>query len=373
MKAARKATEKAAQRAWARGDIDEAERLATDDQLRFRVHYVRGCYERALECYAAAGSPSSLDEPAVHALLHLDRPAEAAELLRRRGTPPPPDLLARVDSPLGVLLPAPTVLPFTDHELAPYLPAVEATLDGHRVLACLDTGGTFLVMGTERAESLGIPLTPNSNAYHGTTLTNFHTGTVRELTLGGATLTNVPIAAAPTLTGAQDVVIIGTNVLQRFLATIDAPGEQLVLAPRGTEPPAGTRIPFFLWGDHFMFARGRFGDHTDLNYFIDSGLVYVIDNRQAGLYTTARHYRRWGVPRPAPHFVTPGPIGLGELSQADHLVASTPTSRVPWRDFGGVRIDGLLSWGFLSAYTWTLDFDRHEYTFSQAGNGSKVS
>lgn len=361
---------KAAERAWARGDIDEAERLATDDRLRFLVHYVRGRYERALECYAAANGPSSLNEPVVHALLHLDRPAEAVELLRRRGKQPPPDLLARVDSPLSSVLPAPTVLPFADHALAPYLPAVEATLEGHRVLAHLDTGGTFLVMGTERAESLGIPLTPNSLAYHGTTRTDFHTGTVRELTLGGATLTNVPVAAAPTLTGAQDVVIIGTNVLQQFLATIDAPGGRLVLTARGSEPPAGTRMPFFMWGDHFMFARGGFGDHTDLNFFIDSGLVYVIDDRQACLYTTARHYRRWGVPRPAPHFTTPGPIRLGGLSQTDHLVATTPTRRVPWRDFGGVRIDGLLSWGFLKAYAWTLDFDRHEYTFSR---GSDVS
>lgn len=359
---------RAARRAWARGDIDEAERLATDDRLRFLVHCVRGRYERALECYAAAGNPSSLDEPAVHALLHLDRPAEAVELLRRRGEHPPPELLARVDSPLSVVLPAPIVLPFADHALAPYLPAVEATVDGVRVLAHLDTGGTFVLMGTERAASLGIPLTHDRAAYHGTTRTTFHTGTVRELVLGSATLTNVPVAAAPTLVGAQDVVIIGTNVLQRFLATIDGPGGQLVLAPRGTEPPAGKRIPFFLWGDHFMFARGGFGEHTDLNYFIDSGLVYVIDNRQACLYTTARHYRRWGVPRPAPHFTTAGPIRLGALSQADHLVATTPTGKVPWRDFGGVRIDGLLSWGFLSAYTWTLDFDRHEYTFS-----SKVS
>ena len=241
---------RAARRAWTRGDIDKAERLATDDRLRFLVHYVRGRYERALECYAAAGRPRSLDEPVVHALLHLDRPAEAAEFLRRRGRRPPPDLLARVDGPLRVRLPAPTVLPFADHALAPYLPAVEATVDGRRVLAHLDTGGTFLVMGTERAESLGIPLTPNGRAHHGTTRTAFHAGTVRELTLGGATLTNVPVEAAPSLRGDQDIVIIGTNVLQRFLATIDAPGGRLVLAPRGTEPPAGQRIPFSLWSDH---------------------------------------------------------------------------------------------------------------------------
>jgi hypothetical protein len=361
---------RAARRAWARGDIDEAERLATDDRLRFLTHYVRGRYEQALTHYAAAGAPRSLDEPVAHALLHLDRPAEAKAHLLRCGKPVPPDLQSRVDNPLGSHLAAPTELPFADHGLAPYLPAVDATIDGHRLLVHLDTGGTFLVMGTARAEALGIRLTANGRDHHGTTRTDFYAGVVRELTLGGATLTNVPVEAAPTLRGDQDVVIIGTNVLQRFLATVDTPGERLLLSPRGAAPPAvGHRIPFFLWGDHYMFARGGFGARKDLNFFIDSGLVYVIEEnggpaRQACLYTTARHYRRWGVPRPTPHFATDGPVRLGSLSQGGQFVATTPTRRVPWRSFGGVRIDGLLSHGFLNSYTWTLDFDRHEYTFS---------
>ncbi|MBB4911588.1 retropepsin-like aspartic protease [Actinophytocola algeriensis] len=357
---------KAARRAWARGDVEEAGRLATDDRQRFLVHYVRGRYEQALACYAAAGRPRSLDEPVAHALLHRDRPAEAAEHLRRRGRRLPPDLVSRLDTPLAAHLTGPTVLPFADHALAQYLPAVSATIDNHPVLAHLDTGGTFLVMGVERARALGITLTPNGRAHHGTTRTTFYTGTAGELTLGGATLTNVPVEAAPTLRGTQDVIIIGTNILQRFLATIDAPAERLALAPRGTPPPPGHRVAFHLWADHFMFARGGFGPHQDLNFFIDSGLVYVIDDRQACLYTTAQHYRRWGMPHPPPHFTAPAPIHLGPLSQSDQFVATTPTRRVPWRDFGGVRIDGLLSWAFLKNYTWTLDFDRHEYTFSQS-------
>ncbi|MHC4153050.1 MAG: hypothetical protein ACYSSP_13280 [Planctomycetota bacterium] len=33
------------------------------------------------------------------------------------------------------------------------------------------------------------------------------------------------------------------------------------------------------------------------------------------------------------------------------------------RSFGGVRIDGLISHAFLSKYSWTIDFDKHEYIF----------
>jgi hypothetical protein len=35
--------------------------------------------------------------------------------------------------------------------------------------------------------------------------------------------------------------------------------------------------------------------------------------------------------------------------------------KVPYRPFGGVRIDGLLGHAFLKNYTWTLDFDRRRY------------
>ncbi|WP_329427869.1 retropepsin-like domain-containing protein [Streptosporangium sp. NBC_01495] len=392
---ARGVPDRAAWRAWERGDIDEAERLAAhaDERqhahLRFLTSYVRGDYEQALTHYEAVRhlrpACTELDEPVAYALLHLDRPAEAHAHVQRRGgkRPMPPDLVARMDHPLSVELDHVTALPFADHALAPYLPAVDATLDGHPVRTHIDTGGTFLVMGTRRADALGIRLTPGGKNHHGTTRTDLYTGTARELTLGDAVLTNVPVEAMPTLRGDQDLVIIGTNVLQRFLATIDHPRGRLLLSRRRdprqaaghlallNDRPELARIPFYLWADHYMFARGGFGTRQDLNFFIDSGLVYVIQEdgsapRQACLYTTARRYRSWGVSRARaarPHFPVDEPIHLGPLRQDDQFVATTPTRRVPWASFGGVRVDGLLSHSFLEKYTWTLDFDRHEYTF----------
>ncbi|MDH2430399.1 retropepsin-like aspartic protease [Sphaerisporangium sp. TRM90804] len=391
----RAAPARAAWRAWVRGDVDEAERLAAHSgprqraRLRFLTSYVRGGYEQALAHYEAVRHRypawTELDEPVAHALLHLDRPAEAhAHVQRRRGRRPmPPDLVSRMDHPLRVELDHTAVLPFADHPLAPYLPAVDATLDGHPVHAHIDTGGAFLAMGTRRAEALGIRLTRHGKDHHGTTRTDLYTGMARELTLGGAALKNVPVNALPTLRDDQDLVIIGTNVLQRFLATVDHPGDRLILSkrrdPRHTADHLAlldgrrelARIPFYLWGDHYMFARGGFGPRRDLNFFIDSGLVYVGQEdgsppRQACLYTTARHYRSWGVPRDRaarPHFTLQAPVHLGPLRQDDQFAATTPTRRVPWSSFGGVRIDALLSHSFLNEYAWTLDFDHHEYTF----------
>lgn len=394
---------RAAWRAWTRGDVSEVERLAAQVSPRQRAHllfltdYVCGRYEQALAHHATLRPGPlgfrRLDGLVAQALLHLDRPAEAAAYLRRRRPrrPTPPDLQLRVDHPLTSSLGRTTTLPFADHALAPYLPAVAATIDGHQVNAVIDTGGPFIVMGTPRADALGIRLVATGRQHHGTTRTDSYTGLAHELTLGDATLTNVPVEAMPTLKGGQDVVVIGTNVLQRFLTTVDYPGERLLLSPRrdpdgsathqallGTWPEAA-RIPFHLWSDHYMFARGGFGDRQDLNYFIDSGLAYVVRGddgsppRQACLYATARRYRSWGVPRAraaGPHFDTDAPISLGPLRQQRQFVATAPGRRAPWASFGGVRIDGLLSHAFLSRYAWTIDFDRHEYAFRQPAQPS---
>lgn len=390
------ASTRAAWRAWARGDVDEVERLAAQTtprqraRLLFLTDYVHGRYEQALAHHDSLRARPlefrRLDGLVVQALLHLDRPAEAAAYLRRRrpGRRTPPDLQLMVDHRLATSLDHTTALPFTDHALAPYLPAVAATLDGHQVNAVLDTGGPFIVMGTQRADALGIRLVANGRQHHGTTRTDSYTGLARELTLGGATLTNVPVEAMPTLKGGQDVVVVGTNILQRFFATIDYPGERLILSPRRDASEAAkhqallggrteaARIPFYLWSDHYMFARGGFGTRQDLNYFIDSGLAYVVQDddgsppRQACLYATARQYRSWGVP-PAraagPHFDANAPVSLGPLRQHRQFVATAPGRRTPWASFGGVRIDGLLSHAFLGRYAWTIDFDQHEYVF----------
>lgn len=40
-----------------------------------------------------------------------------------------------------------------------------------------------------------------------------------------------------------------------------------------------------------------------------------------------------------------------------------------WKDFGdwgGLTVDGLISWGFLKNFTWTIDFDRHVYVLAGA-------
>jgi hypothetical protein len=231
-------------------------------------------------------------------------------------------------------------------------------------------------MGPERAQRLGIELIDAGVGYHGTRSVPLQIGVARKFPLSSAVLKNVPVTVVPSLQGEQDFVIFGTNVLQQFLATLDYSNQRLILSTRGDAhlskrhramlSDGGVEIPFYMWGDHYMFARGGFGDHKDLNFFIDSGLVSLAQLRQACFLTTAEHYMKWGVdPERAAksHFEASLPISLGPLVQRDQFFATVQNPT--WESFGGVRIDGLISHAFLKEYTWTLDFETHRYTFSQ--------
>lgn len=119
-----------------------------------------------------------------------------------------------------------------------------------------------------------------------------------------------------------------------------------------------------------MFARGGVGEHRDLNFFIDSGLVSLHPDgkgglRQAAFWSSRSNYERWGLDPVEVRkevFESPLPLSLGPLEQSGHLFLSK--DKVPYGRFGKTQIHGLLSHAFLRRYAWTLDFDRHVYIFS---------
>jgi hypothetical protein len=285
----------------------------------------------------------------------------------------------QADTPLVSSLDGVTVIPFADHPLTQYLPAFEAELNGESIVAHVDTGGTFLIMGPERADSLGIETAAAGKGFHGSTSVDMRVGIAKSFRFGDAVLENVPVATLASLKGSQDFVIFGTNVLQQFYSTLDYPRSRLILSPRGD---AGgmrkhramlsenvTRVPFYMWGDHYMIARGGVGRHDGLNFFIDSGLVSIHPDGVGGMIqdaftTTRKNFGEWGVlgeENRARHFQLNAPLKLGTLAQEDlHVVIMSVGSQ----DFGGVRIDGLLSHAFLKAYSWTIDFDSREYLFA---------
>lgn len=378
---------------WKNGDVLQAEKSAgkladspESRHLLFLCAYVKGAYEDALAHFAkvdaAYARRGEMHEAVVHACLHLNRYKEARDFAQERKLAAP--VLAKTElharHPLKTHLNKVAVIAFAEHKLTPYFPAFDVELEGEKVVAHMDTGGTFLIMGPERAKKLKIELIDAGEGFHATKKVKMQQGVAKKLVLGDAVLENLHVVVMPTLTGPQDFIIFGTNVLQQFLSTLDYPNKRLILSPRHDKelrkkhlemlPEKRTEVPFYMWGDHYMFARGGLGKRADFNFFIDSGLVSLglskTGLRQACFMATPELYQEWGVdPESAKlrHFESPLPISLGPLTQKDQFFATV--AKPSWTSFGGVRIDGLLSHAFLNQYAWTLDFDERRYVFAE--------
>jgi hypothetical protein len=397
-------TESAWRTYWTNGDIEESEKSALAaapsserDHVLFNCAFAKGEYEKALAIFSALDPAyrerARLDETVIETYVHLGRFADAASYAKLRNRPKRERALldAHAAAPLRVKLDGTTVLPFVPlpfHGLdfSDSLPGVETELEGKRIIAHFDSGGAFLVMSPEKAKSMGIALVAGERGFAGLSWGRMRYGIAKSFRIGDALLENVPVTAAPQLKGDTDRVYFGTAVLERFLATLDFPSRRLILSPRG-DPRlraeqlgmlSGEReeVPFYLWGDHFMFARGSLGDERGLNFFIDSGLFFAVADergeiRRGALLASTKSCERWGMdPSEAKkgYFKCRLPVSLGSLAMESPYVVAGPMETIS-ENFGGVRIDALLSNGFLGRYAWTIDFDRRTYLFTDPERG----
>lgn len=386
-------------RAWEEGDFETAGRLGADLAARegfedeglhvcVLAAHVRGEHPRAI---AARGriSPAyrrlrELDEPVLWSYLHLGDVTGARAFADLRGITAR-DRVTRArldlasDRPLDVSLAGLVELPFTDDALTPWMPGFAARLAGREVVARLDTGGSFVHVSGEQAAALGIRTVACEKTFAALVSGKVCYG-VTDLELGTASLRNVPVAVHEGVLPTRRVAeafgvelgpIVGTNVLRRFLATVDGPGRRILFSRRGDERAraehlarlsgATVSVPLALWAEHMIVAKGRIGEREAV-LFVDSGLVAgTPEQGQASLLAPESSLAAWGVPRGSTGRLAeiPSPIGFGDASLAGaKALAVTARTWKGFGDWGGIRVAGLLSWGFLKDYSWTLDFDR---------------
>lgn len=378
----------AAWSSWIHGDIEAAritaEAAPDSDERRHMLCLcvaVFGQHTEVLSHYAMISSAyvrmADLDDTIIQAYRQLGKPAEAVAFARRRGLSAAVERLTPLaEHPFQVHLDGVTIIPFEENALSEHMPSIRAQIGEHDLTAYLDTGAPYLVMGPDAAHRLSIALTKAGRGFHGTNRVELHDGRAPTLTFGKVRCDNVPVTVMPDL---GDMVIIGTAVLSQFLVTVDYPRHQMILSSRlalqsrehhlGMLLPRRVVMPFFCWGDHYLFAKGGIGLHQDLTFFIDSGLVAIDpQGRQACFTTTRDRLHDWGFPTGESTFVTsevPLVLGSGQVALQMDSPLVYVSKAPPWTSFGGVRIDGLLSHGFLKHYQWTMDFDRHQFLFGQ--------
>jgi len=380
---------------WLNGAIPQAQgvaeqilKIAPSDQealhLQALTLFVQGRYTAALTIFSKLDTSyikySEVGGAMVEAYLHLNDLKNAFQLARRINLSSVAYLEDRVDKAFQVKAEHTSIIPFSDDSEIPssFWPGVAGRINGQEVNIRLDTGGNFLVMGKQRAEQLGIALAHEGRSAHGAVRVKSWRGIADEMKLGEELcFEHVPVAILESL-GSH--AIFGTNILEQFLATMDYPNSRFILTPRHRKdlyrahlellPKKQERLTFHMWGDHYMFAKGRFNDMDDLTLFFDSGLVALteIDGklRQAAFTVSKEKLISWGFSESqlekTTYLPTKDPLSVAGLHMENTLVwydANLPHDR----NFGGIRIDGLISHAFLSSYSWTIDFDMREYIF----------
>lgn len=346
--------------------------------------HARGEYEAAVAYFE--GIP--LDYPrrreargaAFESLMHLNRGAEA--LAFATATEMSANARARAqmlaDNPISVSLPGIVALGFEQDALTPYMPGIAGQVNGRAAVFRFDTGGTFVAMSPALATRYGVRSAQCAHGFANLQAAQVCHG-VADISLGAVRIANAPVVVVSSLPNEQLGVelgpVLGTNFLQRFHSTIDAPRGRLILSPRGDAAATaqhtalvGSRaieVPFLLWSDHFILARGGAGERDDLTFFVDSGLVAVADDGvQAGLLVSQSEAAAWAAisdPAAVGQIVPVSPrISLGGVARSSQRAMVLPDAAwASFGNFGGIAVNGLISFGFLKHYSWTLDFDRH--------------
>ncbi|VUS52305.1 retropepsin-like aspartic protease [Klebsiella spallanzanii] len=284
-----------------------------------------------------------------------------------------------------------SVLPFISMN---NLPVVSISVNGQPMNVFIDTGADLLVLNSVTAEKMGIkPVASYTGIYAGGKTAETRYSRLTHLGLGTVTLHDVPIDLAEfppewvftdENTGETIEVdgILSTGVFHQFLTTMDYPGRQLVLEPRGgaisSVSATATEIPFILDGSHFMIVKGAVNGKEGVSLFLDSGL----DDPEASILLQQGALDYVGIKRDKQGAYTPenskGGLGgggfeitrlsidsvaLGPLKQTSLTGLFGVLPEALYHTESGMILDGFLSHQFLRHYKWTIDFDSMVMTF----------
>jgi len=272
----------------------------------------------------------------------------------------------RIEGPDSVAIPMIQVDP---------LPLISMTVNGKGpYFFLIDTGGGELALDPALADTLGLErFGEEMGTFAGGKRSAVTQSRVDSIGLGPLAIHGVPVGLldtkrfAPIALGRPVAGVVGTVFLYHFRATLDYPRKQLVLTRRGPRAPAtGLEVPFWMAGDHFMVAAGTLDSTGTKTWFVDTGMAGpaftapVSTLLAAGIPLPDTGSARSGIGgggpvRAAPFRVRRLTLGAAEASELLGIFGAFP----PTLERGmGFQIDGLVSHGFLRAWSVTFDFER---------------
>jgi hypothetical protein len=254
------------------------------------------------------------------------------------------------------------------------LPVFHATINGQDALVMLDTGAAGVDLSADGAARLHIAThVIGQGIFAGGKTAQVSAGYIDSVAFNGVTVRGIPsnVIPQPLSMGGRTIDgIVGTVFLSHFLATIDYVDGALILRPRSTSvqferdlSAGASRIPMWLVGDHFIFARANVGHAPESLFNIDTGGGGLgVQLTKASLEaahidvdkSNVEGFGGGGGEAPSIPFTAPS-VTLGR-----YTVQNVPGLYFPEGDQYGVfpfHVAGTLSHLFFRKTTLTFDFD----------------
>jgi hypothetical protein len=254
------------------------------------------------------------------------------------------------------------------------LPQIKVKVNGQEGTFLIDTGAWELHVMPAFAEKCGLkPLSETqSGVYAGGRRAASANAVADSVGLGEFALRNVPVVIPQGPAGPFRVDgIVGTVVLYHFLFTLDYPNGRLVLRRNtaGTSESVGAaskaagavRIPFWLAGDHFIFAWGTANGAGPYLFLVDTGLAgggftcpeYVVKDAKIELSKEGFQGMGGGGPVTVYPFTVDLTLGEARRDKVRGLYGALPPGS---EDRLGFRTGGIISHGFFRPFAVTFDF-----------------
>ena len=254
------------------------------------------------------------------------------------------------------------------------LPTIKVTINGQEGTFLIDTGGWELHVLPAFATKCGIESLSQkqTGTYAGGRQAASSSAVADRVVLGDFILRNVPVVL-PERPGVGLPVdgIVGTVVLYHFIFTLDYPQGRLILrrntpamskSVRAEAKASGTvQIPFWLAGDHFMYAWGTANGAGPYLFLIDTGMAgggftcpeYVVKEAKIELPEQGFQGMGGGGPVTVYPFTVDLTLGDARTDNVGGLYGALPPG---FEDRQGFRMGGLISHGFFRPFAVTFDF-----------------
>ncbi|MBV8197782.1 MAG: aspartyl protease family protein [Candidatus Eremiobacteraeota bacterium] len=165
------------------------------------------------------------------------------------------------------------------------LPMIRAKINGANAFFLIDTGAPGVELSAATATRLHVPMhMSGEGVFAGGMKAQVFAGRIDSIEFPGVRIRGMPVGQLPsamptTLAGRSYDGVIGTNLLRRFLSTLDYRDGKLILRPRSASDSFETAaqkqkaaiVPMWLVPDHFIFARATVNGSFDGLFSIDTG------------------------------------------------------------------------------------------------------